>query len=392
MIETVIVGAARTPMGSFQGEMSSFSGTELGGIAIEGTLKNSNIDPNDVEELLMGCVLPAGLRQAPARPAGTYANLPKFVPAVTVNKVCGSGMKTILIACDQIRAGSSSIVIAGGMESMSNAPYISNCTRSGRRLGHATMNDHMFTDGLEDAFQPKKLMGHFAEDCAEKYQFTREDQDEFAIQSLNRAIKAQKDSLFKNEIVPVSIKTRTGEKTVTDDEQPKLAKIDKIPLLKPAFQSNGSITAANASSISDGAAAVAICSSLKAKEMSIPIRAKIMGSAGYAQDANWFTTAPIFAVKKLLSNIGWKKNEVDLWEVNEAFAVVPMAFMREMDLPSDCINIRGGACALGHPIGASGTRIVVTLLNALESHGLKKGIASICLGGGEALALAVERG
>ncbi len=391
MNEPVIIGAARTPMGSFQGELSSCSGTELGAFAIEGALKNSNINPYEVEELLMGCVLPAGLRQAPARQAGIRANLPKSVPAVTVNKVCGSGMKTILMASDQIRSGSSSVVVAGGMESMSNAPYLSNFTRTGRRLGHSSLEDHMFTDGLEDAFQPKTLMGHFAEECAQKYQFTREAQDEFAIESLSRAIKSQKDNVFNNEIVPVILGAGNKRINVTEDEQPKHAKVDKIPFLKPAFQNNGSITAANASSISDGAAALVICSSRKAKENSIPMRAKIVGYAGYAQEANWFTTAPIFAVKKLLSNVGWEKNDVDLWEVNEAFAVVPMAFMSEMDIPSNKINIRGGACALGHPIGASGARIVVTLLNALEINGLKKGIASICLGGGEALAMAIER-
>jgi acetyl-CoA C-acetyltransferase len=391
MVETVIVGAARTPMGAFQGELSSFSATELGAIAIKGTLKSANIKPYHVDELLMGCVLPAGLRQAPARQAGILANLPKTVPAVTVNKVCGSGMKTIIMACDQIKAGSSGVVIAGGMESMSNAPYISESTRAGKRLGHTGLNDHMFTDGLEDAFQTNKLMGHFAEDCATKYQFTRGDQDDFAIQSLRRAIKSQSDGVYKSEIVPINLKMQSGEKSILDDEQPRRANIEKIPFLKPAFQKGGSITAANASSISDGAAAVAICSASKARQMSLPICAKIIGYAGYAHDSEWFTTAPIYAVKKLLSMVGWTTKEVDLWEVNEAFAVVPMAFMRDLDISGDRVNIRGGACALGHPIGASGARIVVTLLNALQSGGLKKGIAAICLGGGEALAVAIER-
>ena len=391
MTQTVIIGAARTPMGAFQGELSTISATELGGFAIGAAVKNANISPKVVDELLMGCVLPAGLRQAPARQAGIRAGLPDFVPATTINKVCGSGMKTILLGSDQINSEGANFVVAGGMESMSNAPYLSQSSRGGARIGHVSLNDHMFVDGLEDAFQSNKLMGHFAEDCAEKYQFTRKEQDTFAIQSLERARAAQAKKLFLSEIVPVPVSSKHFEGLIVDDEQPKLAKVEKIPHLKPAFQANGSVTAANSSSISDGAAALVLCSERRAQDMEIPIRAKIVGYSGHAQEANWFTTAPIFAVRKLLSKIGWHHDEVDLWEINEAFAVVPMAFMRDMEIASNRLNIRGGACALGHPIGASGARIVVTLLNALESENLKKGIASICLGGGEALAVAIER-
>ena len=391
MTQTVIIGAARTPMGAFQGELSTLSATELGGFAISAAVKNANISPKVVDELLMGCVLPAGLRQAPARQASIRGGLPDFVPATTINKVCGSGMKTILIGSDQINSDSANFVVVGGMESMSNAPYLSQSSRRGVRIGHASFDDHMFVDGLEDAFQSNKLMGHFAEDCAEKYQFTRKEQDTFAIQSLERARLAQEKKLFVSEIVPVPVSSKHHERLIVDDEQPKSAKPEKIPHLKPAFQDNGSVTAANSSSISDGAAALVLCSEQRAQDMKIPIRAKIVGYSGHAQEANWFTTAPIFAVKKLLSKIGWHQDDVDLWEINEAFAVVPMAFMRDMEIASNRLNIRGGACALGHPIGASGARIVVTLLNALESENLKKGIASICLGGGEALAVAIER-
>ena len=371
MSQTVIIGAARTPMGAFQGELSTISATELGGFAIGAAVKNANISPKVVDELLMGCVLPAGLRQAPARQASIRAGLPDFVPATTINKVCGSGMKTILLGADQINSDSANFVVVGGMESMSNAPYLSQSSRRGVRIGHASFDDHMFVDGLEDAFQSNKLMGHFAEDCAEKYQFTRKEQDTFAIQSLERARLAQEKKLFVSEIVPVPVSSKHPERLIVDDEQPKLAKPEKIPHLKPAFQDNGSVTAANSSSISDGAAALVLCSEQRAWDMKIPIRAKIVGYSGHAQESNWFTTAPIFAVRKLLSKIGWHQDDVDLWEINEAFAVVPMAFMREMEIASNRLNIRGGACALGHPIGASGARIVVTLLNALESENLK---------------------
>ena len=335
MTQTVIIGAARTPMGSFQGELSKASATELGGFAITAAVENSTLSPDSLDELLMGCVLPAGLRQAPARQAGILAGLPNSVPATTINKVCGSGMKAILLGSDQIRSESANFVIAGGMESMSNAPYLSQSSRGGARIGHVSLNDHMFVDGLEDAFQPNRLMGHFAEDCAEKYQFTRKEQDTFAIQSLERARAAQAKKLFVSEIAPVPVSSKYYERLIVDDEQPKLAKVEKIPHLKPAFQANGSVTAANSSSISDGAAALVLCSEQRARGMEIPIRAKLVGYSGHAQEANWFTTAPIFAVRKLLSKIGWHHDEVDLWEINEAFAVVPMAFMREMEIASN---------------------------------------------------------
>ena len=391
MIEPVIIGAARTPMGAFQGAFAKLSATELGGFAIRAAVENAEIQSNQVEELFMGCVLPAGLRQAPARQAGIRAGLPDFVPATTVNKVCGSGMKTVLMAVDQILSGNSNFIVAGGMESMSNAPYLSQSSRRGTRIGHSRLEDHMFIDGLEDAFQTEKLMGHFAEECAEKYQFTRKDQDVYAIQSLERASSALKEKEFSSEITPVPVMVKGNEELVFEDEQPKLANKEKIPFLKPAFKVDGSVTAANSSSISDGAAALVVCDEKSAKDCGVSVRARIVGHAGHAQEANWFTTAPIFAVQKLLSKVGWSKDDVDLWEVNEAFAVVPMAFMRDMKISKDRLNIRGGACALGHPIGASGTRIVVTLLNALEDRDEKKGIASICLGGGEALAIAIER-
>ncbi|MDG2475164.1 MAG: acetyl-CoA C-acyltransferase [Paracoccaceae bacterium] len=391
MIEPVIIGAARTPMGAFQGAFAKLSATELGGFAIRAAVENAEIQSNQVEELFMGCVLPAGLRQAPARQAGIRAGLPDFVPATTVNKVCGSGMKTVLMAVDQILSGNSNFIVAGGMESMSNAPYLSQSSRRGTRIGHSRLEDHMFIDGLEDAFQTEKLMGHFAEECAEKYQFTRKDQDVYAIQSLERASSALKEKEFSSEITPVPVMVKGNEELVFEDEQPKLANKEKIPFLMPAFKVDGSVTAANSSSISDGAAALVVCDEKSAKDRGVSVRARIVGHAGHAQEANWFTTAPIFAVQKLLSKVGWSKDDVDLWEVNEAFAVVPMAFMRDMKISKDRLNIRGGACALGHPIGASGTRIVVTLLNALEDRNEKKGIAAICLGGGEALAIAIER-
>ena len=391
MIKPVIIGAARTPMGSFQGAFAKLSATELGGFAISAAITNDKVKPEKVDELFMGCVLPAGLRQAPARQAGLRAGLPDFVPATTVNKVCGSGMKTILIAVDKILSGNANFIVAGGMESMSNAPYLSQTSRSGTRIGHSSLQDHMFIDGLEDAFQTDKLMGHFAEECAKKYQFTRKDQDSFAIQSLERASLALKEKKFESEITPIMVTAKGNKEVVLEDEQPNKANKKKIPFLKPAFKVGGSVTAANSSSISDGAAALVVCDEKSALNNGVPVRARIVGYAGHAQEANWFTTAPIFAVQKLLSKVGWSKDDVDLWEVNEAFAVVPMAFMRDMKISQDRLNIRGGACALGHPIGASGTRIVVTLLNALEDQNLKKGVASICLGGGEALAMAIER-
>ncbi|MFK5998622.1 MAG: thiolase family protein [Rhodobacterales bacterium] len=387
----VIVGAVRTPMGGFQGDFAGTPSPELGAAAIKGALENAQVATDDVDEVLMGCVLPAGLGQAPARQATLGAGLPQSVPATTVNKVCGSGMKTVMIATDQILSGSQNMVVAGGMESMSLAPYLSAKTRSGARLGHVEMKDHMFLDGLEDAYDKGKLMGLFAEKCAEKYQFTREDQDAYALQSLSNALEAQKADAFDVEIVPFTVKTRKGDISITQDEQPAKARPEKIPTLRPAFKKDGTVTAANSSSISDGAAALVLTSGENAKAKGLTARARIIGHASHAQDPSWFTTAPVGAVQKLLKNIGWSASDVDLWEVNEAFAVVPMAFMKEFGLSRDIVNVNGGACALGHPLGVSGTRIIVTLLNAMEKRDLKRGVAAICIGGGEGTAIAIER-
>ncbi len=386
----VIIGASRTPMGGFQGALSRASASTLGGAAISAALSSANIDPALVDELLMGCVLPAGQGQAPARQAGFAAGLPEHVPATTLNKMCGSGMKTTMMAYDQLLAGNGKIVVAGGMESMSNAPYLLPNMRGGARIGHAQTLDHMFLDGLEDAYDKGRLMGSFAEDCAEKYQFTRQDQDAYALKSLSNAVAAIKNGDFNAEITPVTLKTRKGETTITTDEQPGNARPDKIPHLRPAFKPDGTVTAANASSISDGAAALVLMRQSDAKAANLPIRARIMGHASHAQAPGWFTTAPVPATQNLLEKLGWKTTDVGLWEVNEAFAVVPMAFMAEMDIPREKLSINGGACALGHPIGASGARIIVTLLHALEHHGLSKGMAAICIGGGEGTALAIE--
>ncbi|GHA51118.1 acetyl-CoA acetyltransferase [Amylibacter ulvae] len=387
----VIAGAARTPIGGFQGDLSDVASPDLGADAIKAALTNAGASAADIDELLMGCVLPAGVGQAPARQAGIFAELGENTPATTVNKVCGSGMKTVSMATDQIKAGSNDIVVAGGMESMTRAPYLAPNARGGARLGHTTMLDHMFLDGLEDAYDKGKLMGHFAEMCAQKYQFTREAQDEYALKSLSNALEAQKSGAFDGEIFPVTVKTRRGETTVSADEQPAKARPEKIPQLRPAFAKDGTVTAANASSISDGAAAMVIAAEDVAKAKGLNIRARIVGSAGHAHAPEWFTTAPVPAAQKLLEKLGWSVDDVDLWEVNEAFAVVPMAFMHELNIPREKINVNGGACALGHPIGASGTRIIVTLLNALEKRDLKRGIAAICIGGGEGLAIAIER-
>ena len=392
MTKTVVItGAARTPMGGFQGDFANTSATALGASAIAGALANSNVSADAVGEVLMGCVLPAGLGQAPARQAAIGAGLSNATPCTTVNKVCGSGMKTVMTAHDQIIAGSQDLMIAGGMESMSLAPYLSLNTRSGARLGHAAMKDHMFLDGLEDAYEEGKLMGHFAEICAEKYQFSREDQDAFALRSLSNAIEAEKTSAFDGEITPFTVKTRKGDVVISADEQPSKARPEKIPTLRPAFKKDGTVTAANASSISDGAAALVLTTQDKADRDGMPIRARIVGHASHAHEPQWFTTAPVPATQKLLAKIGWDIADVDLWEVNEAFAVVPMAFAQELGVDRDKLNVNGGACALGHPIGASGARIIVTLLNALEKRGLKRGIAAICIGGGEGTAIAIER-
>lgn len=389
MKHVVIAGAARTPMGGFQGDFDGVEAPVLGGAAIRAALNDAGADT--VDEVLMGCVLPAGQGQAPARQAGFLGGLGEEVPATTLNKMCGSGMKAAMMGFDQIALGHADTMIAGGMESMSNAPYLLPKMRGGARLGHAEVKDHMFLDGLEDAYDKGRLMGTFAEDCAEKFQFTREAQDAYAIGSLEGALRAQKDGSFEREITPVTISTRKGEITLTEDEQPGKARPEKIPQLKPAFRKNGTVTPANSSSISDGAAALVLASREAAKKNGLNIRARILGHASHAQAPGWFTTAPVPAAQKLLSAIGWEKGDVDLWEVNEAFAVVPMAFMHEMGLPREKVNVNGGACALGHPIGASGARIMVTLLNALETRGLKRGVAAICIGGGEGTAIAIER-
>jgi acetyl-CoA C-acetyltransferase len=391
MKKVVIVGASRTPMGGFHGEMSQATAPELGGSAIKGAIENAGVKNENIDEVIMGNVLSAGQGQAPARQASFKAGLSENVPAVTLNKMCGSGLKSVIYAHDQIKAGTSDLVAAGGMESMTNAPYLSPKMRAGARVGHHQMYDHMFLDGLEDAYEQGRLMGTFAEDTAELFQFTREQQDEYAIGSLNNALSAQKENAFDKEISPVTIKTRKGDITITEDEQPRNAQPEKIPNLKPAFKKDGTVTAANSSSISDGAAALLISSEERANELSLSIRATILGHTVHAHQPGMFTTAPIPAAKKLLERVGWSTDEVDLWEVNEAFAVVPMGFMKELNIPREKINVNGGACALGHPIGASGARILVTLLNALEKRNLKKGVAAICLGGGEGLAMAIER-
>ncbi len=389
MKEVVIAGASRTPMGGFQGMFDGVAAADLGGAAIRAALEGAGAQT--VDEVLMGCVLPAGQGQAPARQAGFAAGLGEEVPATTLNKMCGSGMKAAMMAYDQIALGHADTMIAGGMESMTNAPYLLPKMRSGARIGHGQVVDHMFLDGLEDAYDKGRLMGTFAEDCAQAYQFTREAQDEYALQSLSNALAAQKNGAFEGEITPITVKTRKGEISQDADEQPGSARPEKIPTLKPAFRKDGTVTAANASSISDGAAALVLASAEAAEAQGLTIRARIVGHASHAQAPGLFTTAPVPAAQNLLNRIGWSKDDVDLWEVNEAFAVVPMAFMHEMDLPRDKVNVNGGACALGHPIGASGARIMVTLLNALEKRDLKRGVAAICIGGGEGTAIAIER-
>ena len=391
MEEVVIAGAARTAMGGFQGVFSGTDAPTLGGAAIAAAMADAAVTPQQIEELLMGCVLPAGQGQAPARQAGFKAGLSDAVPATTLNKMCGSGMKAAMIAHDQIALGSTGIIVAGGMESMTNAPYLLPKMRGGARLGHGQVIDHMFLDGLEDAYDKGRLMGTFAEDCASAFQFTRSDQDDYALTSLSRALDAQKTGAFSGEIASVTVSTRKGESVVDADEQPASARPEKIPMLKPAFRKDGTVTAANSSSISDGAAALVLASRRAAEAGGLRIRARILGHASHAHAPADFPTAPIPAARKLLEKLGWDVKDVDLWEVNEAFAVVPMAFMRELGLSGDIVNVNGGACALGHPIGASGARIMVTLLNALEKRDLKRGIAAICIGGGEGTAIAIER-
>ena len=387
---TVITGLARTPMGGLQGDLSAVSAPALGAAAIRGALRRASLDPDAVDETIMGCVLPAGLGQAPARQASLGAAIPMDVPCTTVNKMCGSGMKAIMLGHDAIAAGSAGVVVAGGMESMTNAPYLLPKVRSGMRLGHGEVLDHMFMDGLEDAYDKGRLMGTYAEDCARHYAFSREAQDAYAIESLKRAQNAIEKGHFKAEIEPVTVVGRKSETVVDTDEQPGKAQLDKIPHLRPAFASDGTVTAANSSSISDGAAACVLMSASRADALGVGIDARILAHSSHAQEPGWFTTAPIHAIEKLLERIAWSVDEVDLFEVNEAFAVVAMAAMHDLGIPHDKLNVRGGACALGHPIGASGARIVVTLIHALKNRGGRRGIASLCIGGGEATALAIE--
>jgi acetyl-CoA C-acetyltransferase len=391
MQEVVIIGASRTPMGGFQGVFGGVPAAELGGQAIAAALSGATVRAGQIEELVMGCVLPAGQGQAPARQAGFIAGLGEEVPATTLNKMCGSGMKAAMVIHDQIALGATGIAVAGGMESMTEAPYLLPKMRGGARIGHQAVVDHMFLDGLEDAYDKGRLMGTFAEDCAQAFQFTREAQDDYALGSLSNALEATANGAFAHEVAPVTVKGRKGETVVSIDEQPQSARPEKIPTLKPAFRKDGTVTAANSSSISDGAAALVLASRAAAGAAGAPIRAVIRGHASHAQAPGWFTTAPVPAAQKLLKRLGWSVEDVDLWEVNEAFAVVPMAFMREMGIGREKINVNGGACALGHPIGASGARIMVTLLNALEKRGLRRGVAAICIGGGEGTAIAIER-
>ena len=386
----VIVSAARTPLGGFQGDFAALSAPQLGSAAIRAAIERAGIKPEQVEEVLMGNVLSAGVGQAPARQAALGAGLPLSTGCTTISKVCGSGMKATMLAHDLLLAGTNTVMVAGGMESMTNAPYLLPKARSGMRLGHAQALDHMFFDGLEDAYQKGRLMGTFAEECAEKYGFTRAAQDEFAIGSTTRAQKAIKDGSFAWEIAAVTVPGKKGDLHIDQDEQPLKAQIEKIAALKPAFKKDGTVTAANSSSISDGAAALVLMRASTAEKLGLKPLARIVGHASHAHEPGWFTTAPVGAMQKLMAKTGWTEAKVDLFEINEAFAVVTMAAMHDLKLPHAKVNVHGGACALGHPIGASGARIVVTLLGALKKYGGKRGIASLCIGGGEATALAIE--
>ena len=386
----VIVGAARTPMGSFQGELSALAAHDLGGAAIRAAVERSGVAPAAVDEVLFGNCLMAGQGQAPARQAGLKGGLPIGAGAVTLSKMCGSGMRATMLVHDMLRAGSADVVVTGGMESMTNAPYLLKKARGGYRIGHEQIFDHMMLDGLEDAYEPGRSMGTFGEDCAAKYGFTREQQDHFAIVSAQRAQGATRSGAFAAEITPLTVTTRAGVSVVDTDEAPGKVKIEKIASLKPAFKKDGTITAASSSSISDGAAALVLMRAADAAAQGLRPLARIVSQAVHAQEPNWFSTAPVGAVRKALARAGWQVGDVDLWEVNEAFAVVPMALMHDLGLSHDIVNVNGGACALGHPIGASGARILVTLLYALRARGLKKGVATLCIGGGEATAVAVE--
>jgi len=385
----VIVAARRTPMGAFQGVFSPVSATDLSAAASIAAIEDSKLDPAQIDEILLGCVLPAGLGQAPARQAALAAGVPKGVPCTTVNKVCGSGMKTTMLGHDLIKAGSVAVVLAGGMESMSNAPYLMPKARSGYRMGHQEVLDHMFFDGLQNPYDGN-MMGHFAELTAQKYGFSRDDQDEFAINSVSRARAAIEQGRFSNEIAPVTVKTRKDERVIVEDESPGKVDIDKIPALRPAFKKDGTVTAASSSSISDGAASLILMRESQAREQGIKVLAKIVGHSAFAQEPEWFTTSPVFAIKALHKKLDWNPDSVDLYEINEAFACVTMAAIKDVGIGPEKVNINGGACALGHPIGASGARILVTLLHALQAQGGGKGIASLCIGGGEAVAIGIE--
>ena len=386
----VIVSMARTPMGGFQGELKDKTAPELGAAAIKGAVERAQLDPNAIEEVMFGCVLPAGLGQAPARQAALGAGLNKHTVCTTVNKMCGSGMQTVIMAHDALLAGSVKVIVAGGMESMSNAPYLLDKARAGYRMGHGKVIDHMFFDGLEDAYDKGRLMGTFAEDSAQAYGFSRQEQDDFAIQSLERAQQAMQQGVFSDEIVAVEVAQRKQTVTISEDEQPPKADVSKIRQLRPAFSKDGTVTAANSSSISDGAAALVLMRESEAKQRGLTPMAAIRGHSAYAAEPHLFTTAPVGAINKLMQRTGWSLDQVDLFEINEAFAVVTMIAMRELKLTADKVNVRGGACALGHPIGASGARILVTLLSALKQQNKRYGVASLCIGGGEATALAVE--
>ncbi len=386
----VIVSATRTPMGGFMGDFASMSCVQLGSVAIRAAVERGGLKPEQVDEVIMGCVLPAGQGQAPARQASLGAGLPLAAGCTTVNKMCGSGMRAAMYAHDMLLAGSVEVMVAGGMESMSNAPYLLPKARGGFRLGHGEVKDHMFLDGLEDAYDKGRLMGTFAEDCAGTYKFTREAQDAFAIASTTRAKQANSDGSFAWEIAPVTVSGRKGDVVIDKDEQPFKAQLEKIPGLKPAFRKDGTVTAANSSSISDGAAALVMMRASTAQKLGAKPIATVVGHSTFAQEPGLFTTAPVGAMKKLLAKNGWTTESVDLWEINEAFAVVTMAAMHDLNLPHDKVNVHGGACALGHPIGASGARVIVTLIGALKKHGKKRGVASLCIGGGEATAVGIE--